>query len=115
MNKMTLDRFPDDCNLKCALDEIRTNQKQLLQETRFNFYKIYRKAVDKSDKVVDFVFPENLWPENRRILILELLPRFGNMLLTVSNKQSGITSHLNVTCEDNIPDIMHKIRIELWK
>ena len=130
MNELIeLESFPNDFCIKNSLDEIKKNQEKLIKKVRADIYKKYKKGIEKSNKKITFKFyddkeNDNLWYENRKKIVREILERFLTFnVKSIKNKNDfdeKIMSVDNVSINDikngnELPDVIDIIEIEIWK
>ena len=108
-----MDYFPDNFNLKTCMDVIGKKQAKLIKEERQNLYDTTIAAVESCEKHVELVFSKKVWPENRNVLTLELLEKFGELKVTTMQGGFDITG-VAADAED-IPKNIKSVIIEFWK
>lgn len=119
-------KFPEDFCLSYCLEKMKQTQQYLIEKVRADIYREYREAVRKSKKKIVFEFYKdelnnNLWQENRKKIVCEILGRFGTIDIKSTNKKTS-KSEFNefmatdsVSKEDDLPDVIDIIEIEIWK
>jgi len=103
-----MDKFPDDMNLMRCKEIIEAKQLDLLRKTRENFYKKVKEGVDKCSHIIKLVFPENLWHTHRKVILVELLERFGEVTI-VTKQNNNIVTRIT----DNSDDVVQIDEITL--
>lgn len=84
--------FPERINRKDSMETLKTNQQGLIEETRITFTDAIDKTLAKSIKTVTLNFDQRLWPENRKIIIGELLDRYGEIYISTTSSDNVIGS-----------------------
>ena len=108
-----LPNYPEDFTLNNCIDTIYQNQAELVLQVRKTFYESITEAANSSDSTVKIDFPEIMWQNNRNVLTIELLDKFGDIEVNKHNRRHNITSTIPVNDVENVPDQIDGILITL--
>jgi len=110
-----LQEWPEYITLRNCKERIEQNQIIVIEQVRSQFCKNIINAINNSIPSIILIFPDNLLNNNKKIIIKELIDRFG--LISVTGELDNYTS-----CETNcvndieeIPPNPTKIHLEFLK
>lgn len=104
-----LDEFPKECNLDYCQKIIEKKQATLIRQVRAQFNELITNACNKAEKFVLLPFPENLWNDRKKIIVKELLGRFGSLIV-----DEGISNGIPMTTRVNLNDYDKKGNNEIF-
>ena len=110
-----LQTWPDYVTLRECKERIEHNQIIVIEQVRSQFCKIIINAINNSIPIIILEFPNNLLNVNKRIIIEELIERFGS--LTIFGETNSFTV-CEVNCVDSVDEIPPnptKIHLEILK
>lgn len=105
-----MDKFPDEFGKVYCFKKLTENQKNLMKQTRKEFYETILKAVQECSKTVRLNFSEMLWTEHRIDITCELLEKFGEVTIYAKNGKATITKI--TTNKEDIPNSIESLKIE---
>lgn len=85
-----MDKFPENFNRQNCNDNMEKAQNELIREVRKAFYDSITMGIDNCSQVISVEFPDKLWDIHRKTIIIELMERFGKLILS-TNGIPGIT------------------------
>jgi hypothetical protein len=116
-NLNKLDKFTEDICMKESRKVISENQIDLTRSVRGTFNNDIRNSNKKSEKKIILNFPENLWIENRKKIVNELIERYGTLCIESSDEKNLICSKIYVSDNNDLSNIerIDNVEIEFWK
>lgn len=107
--------WPDYITLKDCKERIEQNQIIVIEQVRSQFCKNIINAINNSIPNIILVFPNNLLNNNRKIIIKELVDRFGALSVTGEVDECTICESNYVNEIEDIPPNPTKIHLEFLK
>lgn len=106
-----MDKFPDTINARSYKDQLVANELALLKATREQFTNIIENNIKNICYVSELVFDNRLCPKYKKIIITELLEKFGVLGIVHQNGVGEIstTIYINSVIPDNVKSITIKI------
>ena len=110
-----LENWPDHITLKECKEQIELNQIIVVEQTRSLFCKIIINAVNNSVPNIVLNFPNNLLNNNKKIIIGELIDRFGVLSITGQIDDNTLCETNCINDIEDIPPNPVKIHLEFLK
>lgn len=85
-----MDKFPDNFNRQSCNDQMEKSQDELVRVVRKTFFDSINMGINDCSQVITVEFPDKLWDIHRKTIIIELMERFGKLILA-TNGIPGIT------------------------
>jgi hypothetical protein len=96
-----MDKFPDHIAINVCKERLTRNEIELLRKTREDFTRIIDDNVRDIRRTNDLVFDTRLSTECKKIIVTELLERFGSVKITYNNGHGFVTTEIHIG--SNVP------------
>lgn len=110
-----LDKWPDYITLRDCKEQMEENQKIVIEQVRSLFCKEIIKAINNSIPNIWLEFPNNILNNNKKIIILELIDRFGAISITGKSDEYTFCETNYINNINDIPPNPIKIYLEFLK
>lgn len=112
---MTEYELPESCNREYYSEKLRKNQEKLMERTIKMFIDKMEEYIEKCSSIMILTFPKELWQQNRVKIAKMYYKNFGQIYIIKNNKYAKIHTCITVIDEEDIPQELDQIKIELSK
>ncbi len=110
-----MDKFPETFSRQECNKMMEKCQLELIKSVRQKFYDDIQSAVQDCTQIVTLVFPDKLWNEHRKTLILELFEKFGKIIVQEIGIQDTKRFINNETDITRMPSNIKYVTIDFMK